>query len=415
MKLVNPFRRRSIGASVSYNIIENLSSPAFINCLGAGKNKGLVFVNTAMLKALGYQSASGLLGKHLNTILCEFQPGNRSRDEMMAEGKDQLKQYKYRRGGLTYQRVDGSTFTTSAIVTMSVIGKTPYTISILENKELLESFTTQFKQDVESTTSEITGSVEVLDNSSQQLALAIEQTLREAKNTADITSTSALSAQDISTAVEALWNTSKDISQKISLTTEVATTGVEQAEQSDLLIQKMSSAASNIGEVIGLIKSIADQTNLLALNAAIEAARAGEAGRGFAVVASEVKNLASQTSEATDSIGEQIELVRSAISETIQSLEKTSQTIKQINKLSKEVTQDVIHQGDSTNQIHKELGELVKQANEAQSNSNRIHEQAQNTDKEAELVKESVYQLSRQTKHLREKSTDFINQLLQRS
>ncbi|MEP0071298.1 MAG: methyl-accepting chemotaxis protein [Marinomonas sp.] len=411
MKLVNPFSRRAIG----HHIIENLSSPAFINCLGSGKNKGLAFVNSAMLKALGYSSRSALVGKHLNSILCEVQPGGRSRDEMMAEGKDQLKKYKYWRGGLTYQRADGSTFTTSAIVTLSLIGKTPYTISILENKELLEGFTSQFKNDVEGTTEDISYAVNMLDHCSEQLATAIKQTLEEAQNTADTTSTSASSAQNISTTVESLWYASKDISQKIALTTDVAQSGVEQAERSDLLIQKMSSAAANIGEVIALIKSIADQTNLLALNAAIEAARAGEAGRGFAVVASEVKNLAAQTSDATDSIGEQIELVRSTIGETIEGLEKTSQTIKRINELSLEVAQDVSHQGDATNKVHKELGELVEQSDQAEHSSNQIYQQAQSTDKEAALVKESVSKLSNHTRELREKSSDFINQLLQRS
>ncbi len=36
---------------------------------------------------------------------------------------------------------------------------------------------------------------------------------------------------------------------------------------------------ARIGDVVGLISSIAGQTNLLALNATIEAARAGDAGR----------------------------------------------------------------------------------------------------------------------------------------
>jgi hypothetical protein len=61
---------------------------------------------------------------------------------------------------------------------------------------------------------------------------------------------------------------------------------VSEAAATGEVIRELSQAASRIGDVIGLISSIASQTNLLALNATIEAARAGEAGKGFAVVAS---------------------------------------------------------------------------------------------------------------------------------
>ena len=57
-------------------------------------------------------------------------------------------------------------------------------------------------------------------------------------------------------------------------------------------MHEISGASRKIGDIIGLIDSIAFQTNILALNAAVEAARAGEQGRGFAVVASEVRSLA---------------------------------------------------------------------------------------------------------------------------
>jgi methyl-accepting chemotaxis protein len=67
-----------------------------------------------------------------------------------------------------------------------------------------------------------------------------------------------------------------------------------------------------ISKVTETITEISEQTNLLALNATIEAARAGEAGKGFAVVANEIKELAKQTSDATQEIKRKIESVQAS-------------------------------------------------------------------------------------------------------
>ena len=84
------------------------------------------------------------------------------------------------------------------------------------------------------------------------------------------------------------------------------------------LTELIHATAKSIDEITGItdtINAISSQTNLLSLNASIEAARAGEMGKGFAVVASEVGTLATQSSQATDTIRRLIDEVTHNIDE----------------------------------------------------------------------------------------------------
>src|SRR3546814_7043839 len=97
----------------------------------------------------------------------------------------------------------------------------------------------------------------------------------------------------------------------------MAERATDRARETGATVDGLAQAASKIGEVVNLITEIASQTNLLALNATIEAARAGEAGKGFAVVASEVKNLATQTAQATEDISAQIAAIQAATQSSV--------------------------------------------------------------------------------------------------
>jgi methyl-accepting chemotaxis protein len=112
---------------------------------------------------------------------------------------------------------------------------------------------------------------------------------------------------------------------------------VERARQAREIIDALTAAADDIGEIVGVINDIAAQTNLLALNATIEAARAGPAGRGFAVVASEVKSLAGETGKSSAQIGSKIAEIQSRTRQAVSSLANVAAAIDQLSGVTQSI------------------------------------------------------------------------------
>jgi len=92
-------------------------------------------------------------------------------------------------------------------------------------------------------------------------------------------------------------------------------------------IVNLSEQSQAIGEIIATVNDLAEQSNLLAVNAAIEAAKAGEHGKGFGVVAQEVKNLATQSKQATAQVRGILGLIQKATTAAVLATEQGSKAV----------------------------------------------------------------------------------------
>jgi len=147
--------------------------------------------------------------------------------------------------------------------------------------------------------------------------------------------------------------------QEISTSTAGAATMADQAvdvtRATKDRMAELDASAAGIGDVVDVITSIAEQTNLLALNATIEAARVGEAGKGFAVVANEVKELATQTSAATDQIRSKVEAIQTDTEGAVLAINEISGLIDDVRDATTTIASAVEEQSATTATVGSSL------------------------------------------------------------
>ncbi|WP_316858435.1 methyl-accepting chemotaxis protein [uncultured Cohaesibacter sp.] len=165
--------------------------------------------------------------------------------------------------------------------------------------------------------------------------------------------------QTVAAASEEFTASISEIARQVEQATSAVNTAMITTGAANDRVGSLAAAAQQIGDVVNLIRDIAEQTNLLALNATIEAARAGEMGKGFAVVAAEVKELANQTSKATEQIATQINGIQSETQEAVQSIEEIGTTIEQVNTYTASISEAVHQQDLATNEIANSIQEAA--------------------------------------------------------
>lgn len=260
--------------------------------------------------------------------------------------------------------------------------------------------------------------VETLSSSSTELEAAAKTLSRTAENTQELSSVVSAASEEASTNVQSVASATEEmsssvteISRQVQEAARIAGAAVDQAQKTNDRVNKLSQAATRIGDVVELINTIAGQTNLLALNATIEAARAGEAGRGFAVVASEVKALAEQTARATGEIGHQVSDIQAATQDSVVAIEQISGTIGRISEISSAIASAVEEQGAATHEISRNIQQAAQGTNQVASNITEVKHGATETGSASSQVLASAQMLSNDSARLKTELEKFLTSI----
>ena len=275
----------------------------------------------------------------------------------------------------------------------------------------VDQLTRDFDTSVQGVVQSVSSQASQMQASAQSMSAAAEEATKQAAAVAAASEQGAANVQTVASAAEELSSSIAEIGRQVSHSSQIATTAVKEAAKANEMVQGLLNASGKIGEIVALINDIADQTNLLALNATIEAARAGEAGKGFAVVAAEVKNLATQTSKATEEIGTQITSVQGATQNAVNAIASIGKTIGEIDQISTTIAAAVEQQGAATQEIARNVEEAAKGTQEVSSNIGGVTQAANSTGAVANQVLTSAQALSEQSGELRTLVQGFLTKV----
>ena len=202
-----------------------------------------------------------------------------------------------------------------------------------------------------------------------------------------------------------------EISRQAASSAELARKATGAATQADETISALSDSAQQVGQIVELIQTIAQRTNLLALNASIEAARGGEAGRGFAVVASEVKELAMQTSRATEEVAGQIRAMQDTTGASVNALRSIADQVQELEVTAVSIASAVDQQAVAGEDLARSIDMAARGTEQEPDHVNEVRDLSLSTGSAASQVHSSATNLEEQAEVLRGQVDAFLRKV----